>query len=98
MNLKTTLLAPEKPGHIPRACQWLSGEGAGSWFYIRKDKEKECFWITRYSALGKIECTGCFKALENGFNVWAKYQFIHLSHCQMVTISQKGKSFVFHRI
>ncbi len=34
MNLRNTLPAPTKPANIPNESQWLSREGAGSWFFI----------------------------------------------------------------
>jgi len=96
MNLKTTLQAPKRPNHIPLNSQWLSGEGAGSWFYIERNKSQ--FIITRYSPEGSIECTGDFITEELGFSIEADYRFIHLSHCKVVRIEQNNKTYIFNRV
>ena len=97
MSLKTTLAAPELPSSIPSTSQWLSGEGAGSWFFIQKAEEK--FMINRYSPEGKLECTGEFEEKKTQqFNIVEQYKFVHLSHCKTVRIHQGNTTFVFERV
>ncbi len=97
MSLKTTLVASELPSSIPSTSQWLSGEGAGSWFFIRKEKNK--FIISRYSPEGKLECTGEFEEVKTQqFNIEEQYKFVHLSHCKTVRIHQENTTFVFERV
>lgn len=96
-NVKGTLPAPEKPLHIARECQWLSGEVAGSWFLLQHHDER--YIITRYSAEGKQECTGKFKPGNwYDFDFQKEYWFTHLSHCNKVSILQGGKIFEFDRV
>lgn len=97
MSVKTTLLAPEHPNSIPTDSQWLSGEGAGSWFSIQKKAEE--FYITRYSPEGKIECESEFVcANQSQFMIENQYEFVHLSHCKTVRILQANTTFVFERV
>lgn len=87
-RLKFTLEAPPIPSNIPQNSQWLAGEGAGSWFYI-KEEGNLLFEITRYSAEGKTECRGQFQIKNNNaLDLSKDYEFIHLSHCKSVNIRQ----------
>lgn len=89
-KLHYTLEEPLKLDCIPKSSQWLSGEGAGSWFYITSFKDK--FIITRYSPKGKIECSGIFEITNNiQFDINKPFKFIHLSHCKSVRILQNDK-------
>lgn len=56
--LIATLPVPERHPKIPENAQWLSGEGAGSWFFF--DIEDALLKVTRYSPQGVIECTGLY--------------------------------------
>ncbi len=92
-SLNNTLSAPAWPDNIPVDAQWLSGEGAGSWFSIEQHKDN--YIITRYSPEGKIECKGIFDKERNSkFLLGHKYEFTYVSHCNMVTIYQFG---IFHK-
>jgi len=94
-QLKTTLKAPPRHPDIPENAQWLSGEGAGSWFHIESDGEM--YVISRYSAEGEAECEGIFstKAVRK-FDIHARYQFVYFSHCRKVNILQNGQNFQFN--
>ena len=97
MSVKSTLPEPEKHTSIPANSQWLSGEGAGSWFSIKKENEK--FYVSRYSPEGKVECEGEFVCKnEHQFSIEMKYQFVHLSHCKTVHIVQESSTFIFERV
>ena len=34
VNLMSVLAKPERHKEIPESSKWISGEGAGSWFYF----------------------------------------------------------------
>ncbi|MFW5753346.1 MAG: DUF6695 family protein [Marinilabiliaceae bacterium] len=96
-HVKTTLPQPERHKNIPRHAQWLSGEGAGSWFSLKKHHDN--FHITRFNEWGETECKGFFKKSGNkSFDENAPYQVVHLSHCNKVAIRQNGSKIEFHRI
>ncbi|MFO8001550.1 MAG: DUF6695 family protein [Marinilabilia sp.] len=95
--LKDTLPEPEKPWNIPLNAQWLSGEGAGSWFSIEKHEEE--YWITRFNDAGETECKGIFTGSESpDFNIERPYQFVHLSHCNQVRIKQDKRIITFQKL
>ena len=83
----------ETPHNIPKNSQWLSGIGAGSWFCITK--ESSLFKINRFSKLGVLECSGLFEIDKSGFTLEGQYTFTYLSHCQLCTIIQKNKTYIF---
>ncbi|MEX0980728.1 MAG: DUF6695 family protein [Bacteroidales bacterium] len=58
-ELLSTLPQPEKHPGIPGGAQWLSGEGAGSWFVF--DAGEGALKVTRYSPDGKVECRGLYE-------------------------------------
>ena len=93
--LKTTLAKPDLPANLPSSAKWLSGEGAGSWF-VFEFNENECI-INRFSANGKLECTGNFVCQQNDFDSSKSFEITHLSHCQQVSIIQEGKKKIFWR-
>lgn len=63
-RLKTFLPAPPKPSHLPAEAQWLSGEGAGSWFAIEQNNQAYStppnYTISRFNPEGQLECKGHF--------------------------------------
>lgn len=95
--LKSTLPPPKRPNQIPTEAQWLAGEGAGSWFSIKKEVEN--YSVYRYSSTGELECFGEFSVLQNvKFEIEQPFTFVHLSHCSKVTIYQFGVIITFERI
>jgi hypothetical protein len=95
-HLKTTLSAPPRHPDIPEYAQWLSGEGAGSWFHIIK--AGDLYAISRFGPEGNIECEGWFSPSDDSlFNIGEPFRFVHLSHCGKVQILQNGQVFVFMR-
>ena len=84
-NIKGTLKAPDKHKAIPLSAVWLSGEGAGSWFYI--EQERMNFNITRFSPNGTEECTGLFKT-KQPFDLTQNFEMTYLSHCAEVNVIQ----------
>ena len=97
-NLPLILPVPERPINLNQNAQWLSGEGAGSWFEIEADQNsKNHFRISRYSPSGKTECSSIFKTMLN-FDPAIKFEVIYPSHCNEVTIAQGGKVFNFYKL
>lgn len=97
-DTKTTLPKPEKAFSIPENAQWLSGEGAGSWYAITK--ENGLYMISRFDSDGKLEDKGNFNiiAQPTHFEINKPYQFTYLSNSLNVNILQAGKVFSFDRI
>lgn len=88
--LKNTLPQPKKATNIPHDAQWLSGEGAGSWFSIKQSDLS--YDIQRFSPDGKLECEGKFKNTSDTiFDIHTDFEITHLSHCQQVTVIQDQK-------
>jgi hypothetical protein len=97
-KLKGTLTAPTRVNKIPTTAQWLSGEGAGSWFSIRQ-LEHGKYFISRFGPDGKLECAGEFTVTTNQpFNIEGPYRFDYLGHCRKVSIKQNGKLIEFYRL
>jgi hypothetical protein len=89
LNINGTIQAPTKHDFVPKDAQWLSGEGAGSWFYFQQLKDE--FAITRYSPNGNTECSGIFTT-EDNFKFNQDFKVTFLSHCAEVNIIQNGKN------
>ncbi len=96
-TLKTTLPAPNLPKGIPATSQWISGEGAGSWFNINEKENR--FYISRYSPSGGLECESEFIISNNQrFNISLPFHFDYLSHCSQVIIRQNEIIIEFERL
>lgn len=96
-KLNSTLASPSLAESIPSKSQWLSGEGAGSWFHI--ELAGKDYKISRYSPTGKIECTGLFRITNQiDFDIEVNFRFIHLSHCKSVSIQQHAQRIKMERI
>jgi hypothetical protein len=87
IKLPDILPVPEhKPDKLKNA-KWLSGEGAGSWFFIKKEN---LFRVFRYSDTGNFECGGIFRA-DKPFDPDSDYILTYPSHCLKITVVQKGE-------
>ncbi len=94
-TLKSTLPEPERPSWLPGTAQWLSGEGAGSWFAIEMADEN--FLVRRFSPKGKLEFENIFSADHNRhLDPDKPYRFEHLSHCKKVRIIQDNRIIEFN--
>lgn len=77
--------------------QWLSGEGAGSWFVI--EAKGQLFSVKRFSESGKCECSGLFQLDGEGqLDLTENFQISYPSHCNLITLLQFGKSIQLSRI
>lgn len=89
--LPKILAAPEKrPSNLPQSSKWLAGEGAGSWFTIKRTSAKNVLKINRFSPDGKCECEGHFVAYSQ-FNVEKGFELTYPSHCAVVTVIQNAE-------
>jgi len=89
MNLEKPVL----PINIPSDSQWLSGVGAGSWFFIIAEENQ--YRIKRFSPEGELECDRLFAVDSSDFDINTDYQFTYLSHCKECTIIQNNKTYKF---
>ncbi|HAZ02475.1 MAG: hypothetical protein A2W95_15410 [Bacteroidetes bacterium GWA2_40_14] len=93
--LIATLPAPERHPNIPENAQWLSGEGAGSWFVF--EVENTLLKVIRYSPQGVIECTGLYenkdamKLLQNHNSCSITYP----SNCKTVSLKVNNSKVSF---
>ncbi len=95
--LVSTLPAPERHFSIPKNAQWLSGEGAGSWFVF--EFEGTLLKVTRYSPYGVIECTGLYEnndALKL-LNENSTFSVSYPSNCKTVSLKVSGTEIRFQR-
>ena len=89
------LKKPNKHKNVPKKAQWLSGIGAGSWFFIIIEAEK--YRIKRFSPEGILECNNIFNVIpSHGFEIEKQFRFVYLSHCKICRIEQNNKTFVFN--
>jgi len=91
-ELSGTLPEPKSNESIPAEARWLSGEGAGSWFYITKRKDGH-FNIIRYSPEGSVECNSVYHNQTSiDFEPLLPFEMVHLSHCAQVRLIQFEKT------
>ena len=97
MSKVGTIIAPKLPNHLPKHCQWLTGQGAGVWFCLDKIENKNQYQIKRFSSEGNLDCDREFMIEESNFtfDITKEYQFTHISHCAKCTIIQNENVFVF---
>jgi len=94
VKLPLVLPEPNRPTHLPINAKWLSGEGAGSWFVIKEEKNSQLYIITRYSPDGNMECKGIFKT-DNKVDLGKNFSITYPSHCLKVTILQGNDKYLF---
>lgn len=88
MKLPKILKRPTLPSNLPSTAKWLSGEGAGSWFVIKKNTQN--YTITRYSPNGNFECENNFPPPPN-LDLSKEYNVTYPSHCSIITVVQNEK-------
>ncbi|MDA3954272.1 MAG: hypothetical protein PF485_11540 [Bacteroidales bacterium] len=94
--LNSTLKQPEKHPKIPENAQWLSGEGAGSWFDFKVNKNE--LQVDRYSPDGLLECSGFYEIRDNLDFHNENFKITYPSNCKEVTIVDDGKGISFVRV
>lgn len=95
--LKTTLRSPERHQSLNESVQWISGEGAGSWFDIKELDDN--YEVSRFNEEGELECRSIFK-IHNGMSLDLNksYKFDYLSHCSKVFLQQGDSLIELERI
>jgi hypothetical protein len=97
ITLYSILQPPLRDEKIPEHAQWLSGEGAGSWFVF--EACKSLLRVTRYSPEGSIECTGQYENLDDkGVVPDNSFRITYPSNCKEVTLAHKNTLLRFERI
>jgi hypothetical protein len=95
-HIKSTLPQPIRDPMIPENAQWLSGEGAGSWFDL--NFQGDLLKVTRYSPAGDMECSGIFKnSTSENINFLERMRIIHPSNCNRVTLVHEDSEHIFER-
>lgn len=97
---KGTTHPPALPSTIPAHSQWLSGQGAGTWFCIDTTSNPNQYNIKRYTPKGSLDCDRIFEIEDNSsvFDINESYQFAHVSHCAKCRIKQNEIIFIFNYI
>lgn len=94
--LKSTLQAPERNPLIPQNAQWLSGEGAGSWFVY--EFQNNLLKVIRYSPDGTVECIGLYdNKLKDNFILTNDSKITYPSNCKQVSLIKDNMEYVFQR-
>jgi len=94
--LKVTLNPPKRNNSIPANAQWLSGEGAGSWYSF--EHINTSLYVNRYSPEGETECLGLFKAKENyKLTKLDNLQITYPSNCAEVSLKENDRVYKFVR-
>ncbi len=95
--MKSTLPAPPVPPALSSEAQWLSGEGAGSWFVV--EPSTKFTKVSRFSPQGELECSGLFERLPSAWLSHTKsIQITYPSHCSVVSLSLETKKIELSRI
>lgn len=94
--LGTTLPAPARHKKIPANAQWLSGEGAGSWFVAEPVQNQ--LKVTRYSPQGNVECSGIYKHPKISLDKNHPFSIKHPTDCKTLSLQVAGSVFRFRRI
>jgi len=96
-ELTSTLPQPARYAGIPENAQWLSGEGAGSWFAFTF--EEDILKVTRYSPDGNIECRGNYQGpLEQVAGADQSAIVDYPSNCKEFVLKADGKKLIFSRM
>lgn len=95
-QIKSTLLQPSRTPGIPENAQWLSGEGAGSWFDL--NFQGDLLKVTRYSPYGDIECSGIYKNnTSENINSLERMRITYPSNCNAITLTNEVSKHIFER-
>ena len=96
-ELRSTKKAPKRHKAVPKNAQWLSGEGAGSWFAI--EKNEDVLQVERYSPNGILECTGFYQSSSPvEINSVDQLEITYPSTCKAVYFKIKSKIVCFERL
>ncbi len=97
VNTDKVLPAPVRAADLPDTAQWLSGEGAGSWYYIECLTQKK-FKVSRFDEEGLLEFADIYELADDSvFDEDKHFQISYPSHFQVITLLQNGVMKVFLR-
>lgn len=82
--LNSTLPQPDRDRNIPIKAQWLSGEGAGSWFEIKPVDNQ--ILVNRYSPDGLLECSEFFENPSIQPDTFEKFTITYPGNCTVLTL------------
>lgn len=94
--LNTTLPAPERHSKIPKNAQWLSGEGAGSWFSF--ETRENLLFVSRYAPDGTLECSGYYKNDDSNAILKENVILNYPSNCREINLQNNKESIIFLRV
>jgi hypothetical protein len=94
-RLSSTLPQPVKNRNVPVNTQWLSGEGAGSWFLIKPIIDQ--IMLSRFSPDGNFECLEFFNNPSIPSNTIKKYKITYPTNCSVVTLEFENKKHSLNR-
>jgi len=84
-SLASILQEPARNHKIPDSAQWISGEGAGSWFVLEHERSR--LKVTRYAPDGTIECNGYFRISSIPFDISEQsFRITYPSNCKVVSL------------
>ena len=96
-SITSTLSEPVKHPAIPDHAQWLSGEGAGSWFVL--EQQDACLKVTRYAPDGKVECSGYYRINSFFYDLpEPSFRISYPSNCKVVTLENNSTTIQYERI
>lgn len=93
--LNTTLPTPKRHPKIPENAQWLSGEGAGSWFSF--EAKENLLFVSRFAPDGTLECSGYYKN-DNTELLNESAILTYPSNCKEVTLRHDSKKYIFRSL
>lgn len=94
--LQSTLQAPGSEFRPHKDAQWLSGEGAGSWFVF--EPLNPHLKVTRYSPDGTVECSGLYRNQDaQGIVPDHSFRITYPSNCKVVSLKNKETELKFER-
>jgi len=95
-TLYSTLKPPARNGTIPANAQWLSGEGAGSWFVV--EAQNSLLKVTRYSPEGNLECSHHYKnRMGQPSSPDNSFEITYPSNCSIVSFNSSDTRLQFDR-
>lgn len=94
--LNTTLPAPERHPKIPENAQWLSGEGAGSWFSF--EAKENLLFVTRFAPDGMLECSGYFEFTNKSQHMLKHVKITYPSNCNKVFLRILNATQILNRV
>ncbi len=94
--INRTLPEPDRSQNISDKAQWLSGEGAGSWFLLTEEDDK--LLMSRFSPNGDLECEEYFENITGRDIDSEYYEITYLTNCSILSLIVGGDIYRLNRI